>query len=211
MAVTITGTPAAAAATTLTLPAHAAGDIILLFGFKDGATSIPTIPTAGGTVPTWVTIDAPTGANLCAGACVYALATANNHTSGTWTGATGLAGIVIRGAKTASPIGGHAQGNGTGLNTCTAPSITVQCADGQAIIVAFGGNRVVTAWGTPAGYTVQASVATEVTCCSKTSSTSDGSLSLACTNVNSGSGFIAQHVEILPEAPAVTFVSYGAL
>ena len=60
MAISIIGTPAAAAATSITLPTHAAGDLIVIFAFKDGATTIPTVPSAGGTVPTWNTIDGPT-------------------------------------------------------------------------------------------------------------------------------------------------------
>ena len=88
MSLSIIGTPAAVAGSSITLPTHAVGDIIVIFAYRDGATAVPTNPTAGGTVPAWVDIDAAAGANTNSARSAYFVATATNHTSGTWTNAT---------------------------------------------------------------------------------------------------------------------------
>ena len=207
MALSIIGTPAAVAATSITLPTHAVGDIIVIFAYRDGSTTVPTKPTASGTVPAWVDIDAPTGANTNSARCAYFVATATNHTSGTWTNATGMSAIVIRGQRS-SPIGGHAQSGSTGTNTASAPSITQQQTTGKSMILHFYGHRAVTAWSAaPAGYTRRASVSTEVCLNTKDSSTSDGAIAQPATA--SSSGYRGQTVEILaPEtSPTVALSS----
>src|SRR5215471_21244721 len=100
-----------AAATSIAIPTHQAGDLIIIWAYRDGSTTPPTTPTAGGTVPTFTTIDAPTGANNCSAKCAWAVAAGTTDTSGTWTNATGISVEVWRGADSgsASPIGGHAQ------------------------------------------------------------------------------------------------------
>lgn len=208
MSQSIIGTPQAAAATSITLPTHAVGDIIVICAFRDGSTTVPTKPTASGTVPAWVDIDAPTGANTCSMRTAYFVATATNHTSGTWTNATGMAAIVIRG-QASSPIGGHAQAGGTANGSATAPAVTLTNNKGGSIILEFYGHRTVTAWSAaPTGYTRQASVATEVCLNTKDSTTADGSIAQSATTTNSG--YRAQTIEILA-APTQTGVAQLSL
>jgi hypothetical protein len=197
-----------AAATSVTLPAHVAGDLIVIFTFKDGATTVPTTPAAGGTVPTWTLIDGPTGANLSASKTAYAIATSSTHTTGAWTGATGIVAYVISGADDVNPIGGHAMSGSTGLNTTQAPAITQTATDGSSLILEFFGHRTVTAWSAAtAGYTRQTSVATEVCSNTKDSTTSDGAVSQACTATSSG--YRGATVEILALNTGVKRVTGG--
>jgi hypothetical protein len=114
------------AATSGVIPPHAAGDLILAYATNTGATTIPTQPSAGGTVPTWNTYysnGAQRGLRIS-----YAVATAGNHTSGTWTNASALTFIVLsrNGGWTnlpvlAASIVGSSQSAST---THTGPAIT---------------------------------------------------------------------------------------
>lgn len=176
----------AAAATSIAFAAHQAGDIILIFPYKDGATSQPTVPTAGGTVPAWVTVDAPVGSNLNAGGGYRFVATASTTTSGTWTGATGI-GYTIWRNQAASAIGGHAASGGAGTNTTVAPAVTQLDTGGTAALIHFIGHRTVAGWGAaPTGYTQRASVATETIVLTKDDTRSDGAVTQADTAVNGG-------------------------
>lgn len=187
MSAVVKGTPTAAAAATVTLPAHAVGDLIVIYAFRDGSNTVPSKPAASGTVPAWVDIDATTGANTCSCRTAQFVATATNHTSGTWTSATGMSAAVITGHLTSGPIGGHALGGGTGANTATAPAVTMSDTSGASALLHFYGNRTVTAWAAaPAGYTRRASVATEVALNTKDSTTADGAIAQTCTATSSG-------------------------
>lgn len=90
---------------TIAIPAHQAGDIIVVTAFRreiDVPTSI-FAPSAGGTVPTWNALGwiwgfAPTGTWTVGFLGCYAVATGSNMTSGTWTNATNMAVNVFRGS-----------------------------------------------------------------------------------------------------------------
>lgn len=200
MALTHIGS-AAVAGTSITIPAHNAGDIILIFPYKDGATSQPTVPAAGGSVPTWVTIDAPVGSNLNVGGSYRAIGTGST-TSGTWLGATGMAVSVWRGQH-ATPIGGHAGAGGAAANSTIAPALTQSDTSGLAALIHFIGHRTVTAWGAaPSGYTQRASVATETIVLTKDSTSTDGAVTQADTAVNGG--YWGCSIELLPAVVVVT-------
>lgn len=96
--ITVAGA-ASAASTTVTLPAHQPGDLILIAAQRAG-TTIPTKPSASGTVPNWTDITpgltAGTTGSAVAGRWAWTIATASNHTSGTWTSATSMAVLVVR-------------------------------------------------------------------------------------------------------------------
>lgn len=173
----IIGTPAAVTTTTITLPTHAPGDLIFI-GASTSANSAITTPTAGGTVPTWVNIDASNDGNGGI-KTAYAIATAANHTSGTWTNAGELAVIVIRGQST-SPIGGHIINSSTSTGPgVTAPSITLRNSTGTALQLYLHSGGF-SSWSTaPAGYTrrVSANGSSHGTCLNtKDITTSDGSV-----------------------------------
>lgn len=205
MALSIIGTPAAVAATTITLPTHAVGDIIVIVAFVN-STTLPTKPTAGGTVPTWTDIDAPAGANSCSMRSAYAVATAANHTSGTWTTASALAAIVIRG-QAASPIGGHAQSGSMTALKVTAPAITMTDTSGASILLEFhslDGTGTPTLSAAPTGYTRRASVtALNIMLCINTKdvTTSDGAVDQPFTG-STAVGEWGATIEILAAAAA---------
>ncbi|MDV6975323.1 hypothetical protein [Mycobacterium intracellulare] len=156
--------PSAAVATdqnSITLPAHQPGDLIFIFAFRQAAAP-PSVPAAGGTVPTFVTIDAGNGP-YNALVTAYAIATSDSHTSGTWTNAAAMCAFVIRGAKTIGPIGGHGiGGTGFGANQASSPAVTLSKNDGSsAVIHVIGlGDSANTAFsagvgGVSAGFTQQ--------------------------------------------------------
>lgn len=127
------------AGTTVTIPAHQVGDLILIFAYRDASNTAPTTPAAGGTVPTWVLIGSD-GANTNSTNFRYAVATATNTTSGTWTNATELLCLVYRGAS----IGAAA---GTGANNTTTinyPALTLNRTNNTSWVVGVAGHKTAT-------------------------------------------------------------------
>lgn len=200
MSAQVFGTPNASATTTVTIPTHIPGDMIIIFAYRDGSTTPPSVPAASGTVPTWLQINNNTGGNTNSSCTFYTIATANNHTSGTWTNATGMVAVVVRGQRKFSPVGGQAESGTTGNSTAVSPAVTQQDTTGEALLLQFAGHRTVTSWGTaPTGYTYLANVATEVLCAEKNSSTTDGTVTWTITSTNSG--YRGCQVEILAHRP----------
>lgn len=138
MTVSFIGAQGAAAAT-VTIPAHQVGDLILIFAYRDGSNTPPTTPTAGGTVPTWVSIGS-TGANTNSSSLFRFTATATTTTSGTWTGATELICVVYRGATVGASIGG----SGAATTTVNYPALTLQRTGNSSWVAAFAGHRTAT-------------------------------------------------------------------
>lgn len=179
---------------TVTIPAHQVGDIIVIFAFADGFDSGMAKPSPGGTVPAWVDIDANFGANQCHSRTAYFVATATNHTSGTWTGGSfgnKMIAVVLRNQKAASPIGGHTESGGTALNGAVAPAVTMSQTDGSSMLLHFFGRRSsdATAWSAaPSGYTQRAAIMWGPGVCldTKNTTTSGG----AVTNASDGSSSI---------------------
>ncbi len=190
-----------AAATSIAIPTHVAGDLIVIWAYRDGSTTPPTVPAAAGTVPAFTTIDGPTGANACSAVCAWAVAAGTTDTSGTWTNATGMSVEVWRG-QAAVPIGGHAQSGGniaSGANI-SIPAITLTAVDGTSAILGFAGWATVTGWNAaPAGYTQRSQVATECEALSKDTTTSDGAFNVTGTASGTG-GTRTQQIEILVSA-----------
>lgn len=82
---------AATGTDSVTMPAHQAGDLIVAFAFRDGSTTLPTLPAG------WTSRLAPTGANSCSMRLATKIAASSSETSGTWTNATSLIVLVLRG------------------------------------------------------------------------------------------------------------------
>lgn len=207
--VSLKGTPNLATGTTsVTIPTHAAGDIIVIFAYLSDASVIPSLPSAGGTVPAWVTVDSGTSAGGGGGGSgsrtAYFVATASNTTSGSWgsDGTTEMIAVVLTG-QGSTPIGGHAEADGGSIGgSVTAPSITMSQTDGTSMLLHFFGySQGGRTWNAaPAGYTKQkattSSVILNAVCFdTKNSTTSDGSV----TQTNDGlasASTRAQTVEI---------------
>ena len=192
---------------TLTLPSHNIGDLIVIFGGVNG--SAPTKPSAGGTVPTWTTIDTING--YWAGILVYTIATANNHTSGFWFNASRLSVAVFSG-QAASPIGKYALTNASTSGSTTtnkgayAAALASPKTDGSSVFLQMWGSEdpVYTTgnYGVPSGYTLRSpqdssseSLNNSVT--TKNDTTSDGAVTFANPAGGTGSSYVSAQLEIL--------------
>lgn len=200
------GGATAANAITVSIPSHQTGDLIAIFAFSGANNTLPTAPSASGTVPSWVALDSnATGTSNCSSKTVYFVATANNHTSGTWTNVDSLIAVVVR-APAATPIGGHANAGGTaGAGGAVAPSVTLTHADGTSMLLHFFGMRTGGSWTTwasqPSGYTQRALSINGtwggVSIDTKNVTTSDGSVTQATDVSPSGNQYRGATIEIL--------------
>lgn len=191
---------ASAASTSVAMPTHAAGDILIMFAARDGNTNPPPQPSAGGTVPTWNTISTGSTGTFYASRLSWAVATASNHTSGTWSNADVVA-VAVMSTNNGSPIGGNAQSGGdTNTSSATAPAITLTDASGMSAILHFfaafsGTSRT---WGSvPSGYNVHTSLngTNMVRLLTKVTTTTDGAVSQFISGTVSG--FRSASVEVL--------------
>ena len=134
---TIQGT-AKAQATSVLLPAHAAGDLILLFAQRN-SNAAPTTPAAGGTVPAWTVAQGATGANAQSIKFAWALATAPDTTTGVWTNTGQLAVLILRpDTGKVLAVGPSSTGTAPTTQTIVYPALTLSTLAG-------------TSWGVRAG------------------------------------------------------------
>ncbi len=125
---------ASAGATTVTIPAHQVGDLLVMFAYRDGNNTAPSLPTG------WTNIGTANGANSNSSRLAYRVTTATNTTSGTWTNATGLVVHVYRGQNIVTPIGENAN-NGGNSAIVTYPALTMIQTDGSSLVSGFAGHR----------------------------------------------------------------------
>lgn len=124
-------------ASSLTLPSHSAGDLIVYF--CTGSTTVQNAPASSGTIPAWtmLTYAYDAGYNQF-GAIFYAIATASNHTSGTFQYTQSSIAFVVSGQNQSTPIGdynlmsSYKYSNNTSLSI---PAITPQKTDGTSLFV----------------------------------------------------------------------------
>lgn len=76
---------------TCTLPTHQAGDLLIIFAYRDGNTTAPSLPAG------WWNIS-NVGANTNSLRVGYKIAASSGTSAGTWTNATSVIGVVYRGA-----------------------------------------------------------------------------------------------------------------
>jgi hypothetical protein len=207
VALTIEGSPNSANATSVTIPTHTSGDLIVIFAYRNSSTTVPSKPSASGNVPTWTDIDAPSGADSNSCRTAYAVGTGTT-TSGTWTNATYLIAVVLRG-QDASPIGGHAESGSTSTTQAVAPSVTMTRTDGTSQLLHFMGHRAQASvdssddWASPpAGYTQQealwsSGIVGGVLLLTKNTTTSDGSVTNTIPGTGTAVGYRGATVEIL--------------
>lgn len=148
---------ASAAATSVAIPAHAAGDLIIVAA--RGTAAAPSVPAAGGTVPAWATLQSGL-ANSMGLTVVAFVATAATTTTGAFTNATHIAVLVLRptaGQKLQTAAARSAVQNGNNTQTIIYPALAMNDLDGSSFGVRIGTRGVaITAVGTaPAGWTNQ--------------------------------------------------------
>jgi len=123
---------ASASGSTLTIPAHIAGDLIVAYAYRDGST-VPTRPSG------WTLIREGTGSSTAA-VLAYQVATGAGTAFGTWTSANVVACLVYRGsdASAASPIGVFDMDAGT-TATMTYATLPLSRVDGSSWVAGFAG------------------------------------------------------------------------
>lgn len=135
----------------VTIPTHSVGDLIIIWCCTAGSYNYasPTIPSAGGTVPTWTKISTnTTDSVLC-----YAYATATNTTSGTFTqsnvGIKATMAVVLTGTP---GIAGFSSGRGP---TTSCPTVSMADSSGASQILHFlgSGSGITYTNQNPSGYT----------------------------------------------------------
>jgi len=185
-----------AASTSATIPAHKAGDIIVVWAYRSGSSTPPTKPSASGTVPNWIDIDSAGGEFPASNSCrtAYCVATTSNTTTGTWTNASHLIVAVLR-CQGGAVIGGHDVWFDNHATETVAPAVSMTQTDGTSALLHFVGRAgSVSSWTVPAGYTKHEE--SQCLFATKDVTTSDGSLT-AVTNSVGQTRFAAATVEII--------------
>ena len=127
---TVQGT-ASAATTSVTMPTHAAGDLLLVF-LRRAANSVATPPASGGTVPAW-NVAQGAAANSLGLSSAWFLATAANHTTGVWANASHICVLVLRpGAGKTLGVAGSSTGNSATSTTMIYPLLTLSTLAGTS-------------------------------------------------------------------------------
>lgn len=139
-------------ATSLTLPAHASGDYLFAFAYRDGNNNTPTLPAG------WTALS-PTGlvgVNSNTGLLAYKVAASSAETCTGWTNATGLLAAVIKMAG-AGPLGLGSDSDVTYGSSAdvTATGFALASSNGKSVVLFFGGHRstIGTPSAVPAGMT----------------------------------------------------------
>lgn len=130
-----------AAAATVNLPAFTAGDLAIVFAFRDGSTTAPTLPAG------WTGIDTgSTGSGGTAGShrTGYRVLVGGDTTTGAWTNATDIAVMIVRGQHASAPIDqSSANGGATNQLAYAAASAFID-QGGDAWVLGFGASRTAT-------------------------------------------------------------------
>lgn len=136
MAITKVGSADAAAAS-VALPAFTAGDLAICFAFRDGTSTQPSV-AAG-----WTNFASSSGTTACSWRAGYRILQAGDTTTGTWTNATDIEVIVLRGFDPVDWILFAAQSAAQSASM-SFPSVGLSEADGSSWYVLFGGHRTAT-------------------------------------------------------------------
>lgn len=192
-----------AEATTITIPSgHQSSDYLLTFAFRDGSTTLPTVPAG------WTLIKSQTGAT-CSGVLAYKVAASSSETSGTWTNATGLVCHVYRNIGS---IGTCVSTGPTASATVNYPADTLSNPFGSSYVVGFAGHRSVNgSLATPPTGMVNRCVQEGATNDLAGHDSNGGLSSWSSTNVSTAetsSGYVTFVVEIIPSG--VSFVKFDA-
>jgi len=117
-----------------TLTGLTAGQFVLVYAFRSGSNSKPTIP--GG----WTNITAGVTANSAGSQVAYQFATGSSLVTGTFTNATNCVFAVYNGVDPMTPIGASDVSTGAST-TVTYPALPLVDTSGSSWVVGFGGHR----------------------------------------------------------------------
>ena len=156
---------ASAAANTVTMPTHAAGDLLIAFAFRSNSATLPTMPSG------WSGGFNPSGQNVSSMIIGYKIAASGSETTGTWTNATGIAVTVYRKASTetwTTPTVMYNFGSSTTISWASSyylgPYHTISQSNTQVWYARFAGHATATnlTSTTPSGWTARTGLATGV-------------------------------------------------
>lgn len=134
---------ASAAGNTVAMPTHQAGDLILVFAYRNDNASAPSIGSG------FSNIHGTGGGNTNGSRLAYKWAMSSSESVGTWTNATEIVVHVYRGV---TGIGANSVGLGSSASV-TYPALTLAKPGGASWVARFAGNRTSITGGTPGGYT----------------------------------------------------------
>lgn len=141
MAITKVGSADAAAAS-VALPAFTAGDLAIVFAFRDGSTTAPSLPSG------WSGLSSGSTTS-CSWRTGFRVLVGGDTTTGTWTNATEVVVIVLSGYDTVDPFI-FASSNNAVSATPNWPAVSLSEADGSSWVVLFGVHRSATDMNTVA-------------------------------------------------------------
>lgn len=126
----------AAGTNTVTFPSFQDGDLAIMFAFRDGSATNPTVASG------WTTITNTTDGTSCSISVAWRRLRTGD-TAGTFTNASRCVCAVYRGAEPfVTPIGGVAAGAGT-TNALSYTTITMSRTNSTSWVVGFGAHRSV--------------------------------------------------------------------
>ena len=131
----LTRTAASAEANTVTIPTHDVGHLIVIFAFRDGSTTNPTIPAG------WTSITNTLDGTTCSASAAWKIAASAGETSGTWTNATVLLCWVGRGVDLPTPI--ITTNSSTGSSTTLTYNTLAEATTGPCWVIGFAAHRSV--------------------------------------------------------------------
>ena len=129
----------AVAGTSIAIPTHQAGDLIVIFAYERSAGAVPT-PTPPVLGAGFTNIGSSDSGSSNASTFGYRVATDGSTTSGTWTNATNLIVQVYRGVNASTPVGATANG-GASSGTVTYPALSLTNTSGTSWVAGFAGSR----------------------------------------------------------------------
>ena len=121
---------ASAASTSVAITSTLANDLIVTFAYRSSSATPPTLATGF----TQIDTVAQSTTSFISG---YKVSAGGDTTSGTWTSATHVACIVLRGAQKGTPIGANGHSNGSSVSL-SYPALTLQVQNGTSWVVGFG-------------------------------------------------------------------------
>jgi hypothetical protein len=190
----------AAQATSCTFSvAPSAGDAIVVFAHKDGATTNPLPPTTAltspaATVALYATL-AKGGANVNAAILGVRISDGTETTTGTWSGATSIAAVIYRGANVA-PMGNSSSG-GASSATLSYGTFTLDKTNGTSWVVGFAAHVSATnVTAAPTNMTLVAS-ATDIVVSDTNAAVS--AWTTQTTGVNASAGWRTYTIELLAQ------------
>ena len=200
---------ASAATTSVVLPAHAAGDLIFVFTIRNSVAP-PSTPAAGGTVPAWK-IAQSAGSDALSLVSAWAIATASNMTTGTWTNALNIITLILRpSAGISLTVGKSSTTNGITTTSFVFPALTVSRFSTSSWGVRSGVRNAAEAANAtpPAGWTNQIffnNVTAIHTLASLTSNPTQDTVTGTLTT-NAYRSHTIEVIEMIPPNPMVTIV-----